>query len=148
MNILPDFIGDGNIPDGHTGKTHTGLEWLLIPNEPADGSYIPLIDCGYGNGYIGLPKQHPFYNKDYTDIYQDNINIPGGLTFSQLHNGLWVIGFDTLHAHQNLENTNKDICLEYLVNLCDVCDEIYYNVLDMKDIENDIIYDTIPKEIK
>lgn len=51
------------------------------------------------NGYIGLPKSHPYYGKDYNDI---DVEVHGGLTFSgqggRWDKHYWWIGFDCAHA--------------------------------------------------
>lgn len=46
------------------------------------------------NGYISIPPYHPWYKKSYDDI---DIEVHGGLTFSEDMNGEWIIGFDTNH---------------------------------------------------
>lgn len=62
--------------------------------------HIPEVPAGWGNGYIGLPKDHPWYGKHYDDI---DVDVHGGLTYSEDHkpkhepDGLWWIGFDTGH---------------------------------------------------
>ena len=51
---------------------------------------------GHINGYVKLPKNHPFYNEDYYDINSSGaISVHGGLTYSE--DG-WI-GFDTMHAY-------------------------------------------------
>lgn len=59
---------------------------------------------GWGNGYVAIPEEHPYYGKHYTDV--DNIDINGGLTYSSPYmagrdpleaDGMWIFGFDTLH---------------------------------------------------
>ena len=56
---------------------------------------------GHRCGYIGLPKEHKYYGKDYNDI---DVDIHGGWTYSNNSNdypvesnGLWWIGFDCAH---------------------------------------------------
>lgn len=52
-------------------------------------------------GYVGLPKWHPYYGKDYNGI---DVEVHGGLTFSQQGDGerwdkdLWWLGFDCAHS--------------------------------------------------
>lgn len=56
-------------------------------------------------GYIGLPKEHPWYDKGYDEIDMD---VHGGLTFAQMGKStmgemkrdkkLWFIGFDCYHG--------------------------------------------------
>lgn len=73
---------------------------------------------GWGNGYVGVSKDHPWYGKDYDSI---NAHVHGGLTFSNLgarlkgrkaflegaiskHLDLWWVGFDTAHYDDNQIN--------------------------------------------
>jgi len=64
---------------------------------------------GWGNGYVGVTKNHPWFGKDYGEISY-NIIIHGGLTFGELitkngiklpwsrYKGYYVVGFDTCHS--------------------------------------------------
>ncbi len=73
---------------------------------------IPGISTptGWGNGYVGVPKEHPWYGKDYDDI---EANVHGGLTYSADHfprkksDEYWWVGFDTSHYMDNAENCSK-----------------------------------------
>jgi len=47
------------------------------------------------NGYIAVPKSHPWHGKLYEDI---DVVVHGGLTFSENLGGHWVLGFDTNHS--------------------------------------------------
>lgn len=66
--------------------------------------HIPQVIAGWGNGYIGLPPEHPWYGKPYDDIPAD---VHGGLTYSRNYkpkeepDGYWWIGFDTGHLDDN-----------------------------------------------
>jgi hypothetical protein len=46
-------------------------------------------------GYVGLFDSHKYYGKQCEDIYA---YAHGGLTYSEMDSGLWVIGFDCAHA--------------------------------------------------
>ena len=47
-------------------------------------------------GYVGIPKGHVAYDKDYTDL---PIEVHGGLTYGQFgEDGLKWFGFDCAHA--------------------------------------------------
>lgn len=59
---------------------------------------------GQMNGYVGLPKDHPDWNKGYDNV---GVSVHGGLTFSQQgeegdenfpNPDLWWFGFDTAHS--------------------------------------------------
>lgn len=67
-----------------------------------------ILNLGtHPTAYIDIPKNHPFYNKDYEDIFFSgcDIEVHGGLTFSE--SGLWIsedeeiegwfIGWDYAH---------------------------------------------------
>jgi len=64
-------------------------------------------------GYVGVGKEHPLYEKDYSTFYDEGIkiNVHGGLTYSDKCNGhichepkpgqsdnIWWLGFDCAHA--------------------------------------------------
>jgi hypothetical protein len=65
---------------------------------------------GWGNGYIGLPPRHPWYQNHYDTI---DVNIHGGLTYSDhymdkiTYPSVWWIGFDTNHCMDNRYNCTK-----------------------------------------
>ena len=68
---------------------------------------------GYGNGYAVLPIGHKYHSIDYYNI---DVDVHGGLTFSCLADeldwpeiiesdkGCWIIGFDTAHYGDSLNN--------------------------------------------
>ena len=73
-----------------------------------------VMDFGWGNGYVCLPEGHPCFGMDYGRIHElYNIDVNGGLTFSESSDGLkwddlpeghwWVVGFDTAHSWDSLE---------------------------------------------
>lgn len=49
---------------------------------------------GHLCGYVKIPKEHPFYGKDYDDI---NIDTHGGLTFGEINEEHWI-GYDCGHS--------------------------------------------------
>lgn len=75
---------------------------------------------GWGNGYVIIPKEHPFHGIHY-DILNEFVNAHGGLTFSELCDdenkntfgledsdiGKWIIGFDTAHHGDSLERWHE-----------------------------------------
>ena len=98
--------------------------------------------AGYANGYVAVPKDHPYYGKDYDDI---EINIHGGLTFSNsgsyilkeweniemiegtsrdLENS-WVFGFDTCHCGDNLNIWPIEAVIEETLRLKNQLEEVY-----------------------
>lgn len=83
--------------------------------------HLPTIPHGWGNGYVTIPEWHPFYGKNYVDI---PVGAHGGLTFSAPAKDLdwqeipknaknsWIIGFDTCHWGDTLENWPKERVVE------------------------------------
>jgi len=55
---------------------------------------------GWGNGYVAVPKGHPWYGMNDGDI---NANVHGGLTYTDLGGDYWVVGFDTCHLDDTPE---------------------------------------------
>ena len=50
-------------------------------------------------GYVVFTSDNKLYGLDYDDIYTKMfISIHGGLTYSDEHEGGWLIGFDCAHA--------------------------------------------------
>lgn len=92
-------------------------------------NYNKYYQCGYGNGYVILPPGHRYYGVDYEHI---ECSVHGGLTFSKsvkdikhtmfdfkshnIEDG-WVIGFDTCHYNDSLENFPKSRVIEEVMNL-------------------------------
>lgn len=68
-------------------------------------------------GYVVVPKDHPFYGKEYEDV-DPYITIHGGLTFSGYHSGIsmgeYLLGFDTGHAGDNISECDE----EYVLGEC------------------------------
>lgn len=101
-----------------------------------------LLSIGWGNGYVLLPPNHPFYEDDDIDV-----NVHGGLTFSSLFNSehfleliknrdfdgditkenfekfnnYWMIGFDTGHFEDNEYNCPKEYVMSETLSLVDQC---------------------------
>lgn len=55
----------------------------------------PYIDRGLFNGYVAVPKGHPWFGVDYDSIWAD---VHGGLTYGEMEGDLYVVGFDTAHC--------------------------------------------------
>lgn len=86
------------------------------------------IDCGWGNGYVIIPKNHPWWNKPYEDL-NNEIYVHFGLTYGQIvtpsiimsfntkelndsHIGMYLIGFDTGHYTDTLKLWPKKRVIE------------------------------------
>ena len=83
-----------------------------------ENTWLPGIDCGWGNGYIIIPKGHKLHSIHYDNI---DVTVHGGLTFGKSANDLkwkeliskdsnngWVIGFDTSHCDDTILNWSKE----------------------------------------
>jgi len=87
------------------------IKKLIIPNDWVSINYH--IPHGWGNGYVGVPSDHPWYGKYYDSL---DVTIHGGLTYSDnfppaqpehastegMEKGYWWVGFDTMHYMDNL----------------------------------------------
>ena len=85
-----------------------------------------IVDFGWGNGYVVIPKGHPLNGIDYEEIHDliPSLEVNGGLTFSKSANDLnwdelpsdsedgWVVGFDTAHDWDTLEMWSKEAVME------------------------------------
>ena len=108
------------------------------------------FDFGYGNGYVLIPKGHPFYNKNCDDIEfisDYGLNVHGGITFCEYFDSdnflelikdrefcgdvnlenykkfdrYWIIGFDTNHYGDNKNNCSKEYVIKETEYLLDKC---------------------------
>jgi hypothetical protein len=90
-------------------KQQTKGEEMEIKTRTIENTWLDrgLMSFGWGNGYIGLPKEHPWYGIEYDEIECD---IHGGLTYGCETlkgfdgEGFWWIGFDTSHYCDTLFN--------------------------------------------
>lgn len=94
------------------------------------------MEVGYANGYVAVPKDHPFFGKNYDDV---SVDVHGGLIFACPGNNItaaelpetevlegclydldedwWVFGFDTCHYMDNPENCNREYVISETLNL-------------------------------
>ena len=68
------------------------------------------FERGWGNGYVGIGKDHPLFSVDYGKLWNSDLEVHGGITFSELIDckdensewhvldGMWAFGFDTAHS--------------------------------------------------
>jgi len=125
-----------------------GLYTLLIESHFKNISMYPGLEFGWGNGYILIPNDHPFYGINCNEIYNiSDISIHGGLTFSSefdsdnflkwvnareidgditldnyiKFNNYWIIGFDTNHYNDNSSNCTKEYVLSETLSLFEQC---------------------------
>ena len=78
-------------------------------------TWLEGMPHGYGCGYIGIPPEHPWFNKTGEEI-QELISVHGGVTWCasyaprQKFDGYKWIGFDTAHFGDDEFNCNKSFC--------------------------------------
>ena len=62
----------------------------------------PEVKLKWMCGYVGVPKTHLLYNKDYNKKIIEDFNVFGGVTFSGFFDDrdieLYWIGFDCMHG--------------------------------------------------
>jgi hypothetical protein len=127
-----------------------GIYTLILQSHFFKSTPIFHFECGWGNGYVFLPRNHPFYGKDYDEL---NIDVHGSLTFgekfksSYFHqwiedkeyygdvnldnylklNEYWVIGFDTAHSGDSLLSCPKEYVISQTESMLEQClsDDIF-----------------------
>ena len=92
--------------------------WYVTRNKQwKTNKHIPVLQRGWGNGYVAVPPTHPAYKMDYNNLMYDikyNINVHGGLTYSGFADHehapdyWWVFGFDTAHFEDTIEKWPKE----------------------------------------
>lgn len=105
--------------------------WLRRDIMTIGGRTLAGLDCGWGNGYVAIPKGHPCFGMGYDQIHSKyDIEAHGGLTFAEageelvnwqvrldenqeipqefLTKDYWIVGFDTAHYQDTLQNWSKD----------------------------------------
>jgi len=102
--------------------------------KPFPEDYLNLIDRGWGNGYVVLPPDHPWFGLDYDQI---DVDVHGGLTFGKMTTNLtwgeiepnwlncYIIGFDTAHYQDNLDEWPKERVIEETLRLKEQCIQAY-----------------------
>jgi hypothetical protein len=81
----------------------TDATTVSIPDSDSE-QLKKLLEHGWGNGYVLIPHNHPFYKKHYDSI---DVNVHGGLTFSELFGSKqfskWIKGRE-IDGDVNLDN--------------------------------------------
>ena len=120
--------------------------------------YSSMFEVGWGNGYVLVPSNHPFYNVDYDNI---SVHVHGGLTFGQKFNSnrflewiskneilgdvtienykkfedYWMIGFDTAHYGDDIYKCSKEYVIKETNDLLEQClDESIKGIYEYKRI--------------
>lgn len=84
---------------------------------------LNFLNRGWGNGYVVIPVGHPLYGMNMTAL-DKLVDAHGGITFARIIDeemiqpaqsklteddlGAWLIGFDTLHSHDNINTHNRE----------------------------------------
>ena len=112
----------------------------------SQSSVFPMTPVGYGvgaaNGYVAVPKDHPYYGLGYDDV---DVDVHGGLTYSASGEDVlesspsidilegnegnlkdyWVFGFDTCHYGDTLETWPMKAVISETLNLKRQLEEAY-----------------------
>lgn len=118
---------------------------------------------GWGNGYVALPEGHPFFG--VSEDYDAPVSLPfehtnGQLTFARLiddtddpdnpyapYNGMWVIGFDTLHSWDSPEQwPDEESVMKEALLLKEECDDRGVQLKFLED--NAAYYEKIAKSYR
>lgn len=77
------------------------IKTMVVKSHLNDGLPAGMtLSVGWGNGYVGVPPDHPWYYKDAESL---DVVIHGGLTYAGPNapycqpDGYWWVGFDTAH---------------------------------------------------
>ena len=82
----------------HPNLSRTGYEKHIIEQGEHEGFPFIIADnaIGYRCGYVNVPANHPWAEKDYDSI---TATVHGGLTFCERGtDGSWWVGFDCAHS--------------------------------------------------
>ena len=97
---------------------YKGIVCLVKRAYVVEGFHLGHLSLGNLNGYIQVPKEHPWFKKDYNDI---DVEVHGGLTFGEIRDeGEFWIGFDCAHSFDIVPSieptrteTDKEICKKH-----------------------------------
>jgi len=113
------------------------MKWFVVKSHLRDhllkaytkaGIASPL-DVGWGNGYVVIPKDHPWFN---VEEHLMPVNVNGGITFSSIINlemleiwkeldeqdiGDYLIGFDTGHYNDTFKKWPKKRVIQETIEL-------------------------------
>jgi hypothetical protein len=84
---------------------YKGLKCEVLRHIHQDGDFISGM--GHLNGYVTLPKGHPWEDHEYDDI---DVEVHGGLTFGQRDkDGITLIGFDAAHLYDETPSSTEKV---------------------------------------
>ena len=74
---------------------------LLCHGSYEDYEFYIYNHCGYPTAYVKLPQNHPLYSKTTNDYELEEIDVHGGISYSNdtlgRHPKGWYIGWDYAH---------------------------------------------------
>ena len=86
------------------------IEKVWIDKKTGFLCVILLIRNSHRCGYVGVPKGHKLYKKDYTENGKiENLDVHGGVTFSDFllpGEDYWFFGFDCAHTGDAFSKSN------------------------------------------
>ena len=104
-------------------------------------TWLKMIRRGWGNGYVGVPKGHPWFGVHYDEI---DANVHGMLTFSEMDvfgAGYWWVGFDTCRPGDNEINCNIEFVAQQAESLHQqAVDAAITKQLPSPDADGDVVY--------
>lgn len=111
------------------------LKWFVRERAWARGG---VIYSGWGNGYVVLPKTHPYYGKEEIPV-----DVHGGLTFTEYGidyflegtpwpemrdcdaSAGWIVGFDTMHYGDTLSTWPRERVIKETLRLKEQLEKLW-----------------------
>lgn len=78
---------------------HEGFLCYGIRSACWDGLNHERVAFGHWCAYVKIPKDHPWFDIDIWGKDRPDVEIHGGLTFGEMFEGEFWIGFDCAHSH-------------------------------------------------
>ena len=78
--------------------THQGIECMIIRKIVLEPYNPTHTFGGYFCGYCKVPEGHPYHNKSVFEGELSNVEVHGGLTYGQMEDDGYWIGFDCCHS--------------------------------------------------
>lgn len=103
-------------------ESKEGYNLYKTPSHLLNHDGTPVF--GWGNGYVSVPKTHPYYGKHWEDL--SHIDVHGYVTYTDYldqTNQQWLIGFDCQHGMDTLENCPKSYVEEQVRKLYTILKE-------------------------
>lgn len=91
-----------NEPDEYQFE-HMGIKCIVKRTAAFESNYINCFG-GHLCGYIQIPENHPWYNANPFEI---ECNIHGGITYGQMEEDGYWIGFDCAHYNDICPSVEK-----------------------------------------